>query len=88
MSDPLSEAIGILDLTDTCARTGEDIFMGRSGWIPNLRVFGGQVLGQSLVAAQRTIDGRAIHSLHGYFVRPGDVELPMASAEILTILPS
>ncbi|NQX36623.1 acyl-CoA thioesterase II [Herbiconiux sp. VKM Ac-2851] len=46
--------------------------------MPNGRVFGGQVLAQSLIAATRTVDDdRAVHSLHGYFLRPGD-----ASADI------
>ncbi|MCU1414990.1 MAG: tesB [Microbacteriaceae bacterium] len=76
-TDPLATAINVLNLTDTAARTSEDIFVGTSGWIPTRRVFGGQVLGQSVVAAQRTIEGRRIHSLHGYFVRPGDVGLPI-----------
>src|SRR5258706_3794425 len=43
-----------------------------------LRVFGGQVAGQALVAAGRTVDpSRQVHSLHGYFVRPGDPEEPI-----------
>src|SRR5690606_1564255 len=41
------------------------------------RVFGGQVLGQALGAASATIDGRAVHSLHAYFLRPGDVNAPI-----------
>ncbi|MDQ0313831.1 acyl-CoA thioesterase-2 [Amorphus orientalis] len=44
------------------------------GW---QRVFGGQVIGQSLVAATRTVEGRGVHSLHGYFMRPGDPEVPI-----------
>jgi acyl-CoA thioesterase-2 len=41
-------------------------------------VFGGQVLAQSLVAAMRTVpDDRSVHSMHGYFLRPGDVEQPI-----------
>ncbi len=79
-TDPLSTAIAVLDLTTTSARTSEDIFVGTSGYILTRRVFGGQVLGQSVVAAQRTIEGRTIHSLHGYFVRPGDVDLPITFA--------
>ncbi len=78
MSDPLDGLIAALDLTDTGARTSEDIFTGISQWTPIGRVFGGQVLAQSLVAAQRTIgEGRAVHSLHGYFLRPGDVTQPI-----------
>jgi len=72
MSDPLAGLLSTLDLTDTGARTSEDIFTGPSQWMPLGRVFGGQVLAQSLVAAQRTIDGdRFVHSMHGYFLRPG-----------------
>jgi acyl-CoA thioesterase-2 len=70
--------LAALDLTNTEARTEEDIFIGPSQWMPHGRVFGGQVLAQSLVAAQRTLEpGRIVHSMHGYFLRPGDVELPI-----------
>ncbi|WP_369011327.1 acyl-CoA thioesterase, partial [Escherichia coli] len=49
--------------------------------MPHGRVFGGQVLAQSLVAAQRTIPrDRHVHSMHGYFLRPGNVELPITFA--------
>jgi acyl-CoA thioesterase-2 len=41
------------------------------------RVFGGQVLGQALVAAQRTVTGRICHSLHAYFLRGGDPKVPI-----------
>ncbi len=56
-----------------------NLFRGRSpedGW---QRVFGGQVIGQALVAATRTVDGdgRAAHSLHGYFLLPGDPHTPI-----------
>ena len=55
-----------------------DIFRGtstRSRW---QRVFGGQVAGQALVAAGRTVaDDRRVHSLHSYFVRPGDPTIPI-----------
>jgi len=78
MGDPLSGLIAALDLTDTGARTNEDIFTGPSQWMPQGRVFGGQVLAQSLVAAQRTIDAeRTVHSMHGYFLRPGKVDAPI-----------
>jgi len=54
-----------------------DVFIGRSQPMPHGRVFGGQVLAQSVIAAGRTVadlEGapRRIHSLHGYFLRPGD----------------
>lgn len=78
MTDPLAGFLAALDLTDTGARTREDIFTGPSQWMPGGRVFGGQVLAQSLVAATRTVpDDRSVHSMHGYFLRPGDVELPI-----------
>jgi acyl-CoA thioesterase II len=78
MSDPLAEFLATLDLTDTGARTSEDIFTGPSQWMPHGRIFGGQALAQALVAAQRTIDDdRFVHSMHGYFLRPGDTELPI-----------
>ena len=73
--DPLTGLLGALDLTDTGARTSEDIFTGPSQWTPGGRVFGGQVLAQSLVAAIRTVpDDRPVHSMHGYFLRPGNAE--------------
>ena len=60
--------------------------MGQSQRKPHGRVFGGQVLAQSVIAAGRTVDGvghdgaRPIHSLHGYFVRPGDDRHPIRFA--------
>jgi acyl-CoA thioesterase-2 len=41
------------------------------------RIFGGQVIGQALMAACRTVDGRQPHSLHAYFIRPGDPSIPV-----------
>jgi acyl-CoA thioesterase II len=78
MSDPLSGMLAALDLTDTGARTSEDIFTGPSLPTPIGRVYGGQVLAQSLMAAQRTISpDRTVHSMHGYFLRPGDANQPI-----------
>lgn len=78
MTEPLESLLAALDLTDTGARTSEDIFTGPSQWMPLGRVFGGQVLAQSIVAATRTVaDDRGIHSMHGYFLRPGDVNFPI-----------
>ena len=78
MHAPLEGLLAALDLTDTGARTSEDIFTGPSQWMPQGRVFGGQVLAQSLVAAMRTVpDERHVHSMHGYFLRPGDVNHPI-----------
>ncbi|WP_295033852.1 acyl-CoA thioesterase II [Microbacterium sp. MMO-10] len=65
--------LGILDLGATDARTTEDIFTGASHPMPTGRIYGGQVLGQSIIAAERTMpDGRIPHSMHGYFLRAGD----------------
>ena len=78
MTDPLESMLQALDLTDTGARTSEDIFTGQSQWSPLGRVFGGQVLAQSLVAAMRTTpEDRVVHSIHAYFLRPGNVDLPI-----------
>ncbi len=65
-----------------------DIFIGRSQPMPHGRVFGGQVLAQSVIAAGRTVEDladaghrpRRIHSLHGYFLRPGDSNHPIRFA--------
>ena len=62
-----------------------DVFIGRSQPMPQGRVFGGQVLAQSVIAAGRTVNDledaaerpRRIHSLHGYFLRPGDSNHPI-----------
>lgn len=78
MTDPLASLLSALDIANTRARTNEDIFIGESHWSALGRVFGGQVLAQSLVAAQRTIaEDRFVHSLHGYFLRPGNIDLPI-----------
>ena len=55
-----------------------NIYRGLNRDIGSGRVFGGQVLAQALVAARRTVDGpRECHSLHGYFILPGDLEAPI-----------
>jgi acyl-CoA thioesterase-2 len=72
---------------DTETELGESqaqVFVGRSQPQHRSRVFGGQVLAQSVVAAGRTVEGtagsRPIHSLHAYFVRPGDDHHPIRFA--------
>lgn len=55
----------------------QNLFRGRSPQVGWQRVFGGQVIGQALVAAARTVEDRASHSLHGYFMRPGDPKVPI-----------
>ncbi|GGE28666.1 acyl-CoA thioesterase II [Agaricicola taiwanensis] len=73
MSSAIANLLSILDLEPL----ENNLFRGRSpqsGW---QRVFGGQVIGQALVAAVRTVDGRPPHSLHGYFMLPGDPTVPI-----------
>ena len=66
--------VEILDLE----RLEVDLFRGRSPGEDLQRVFGGQVAGQALVAAGRTVSAeRNVHSLHAYFLRPGDPEVPI-----------
>ena len=72
-TDPVASMLSVIDLSASDARTTEDIFTGQSQSMPLGRVYGGQVLAQSIVAASRTIpDERTVHSMHGYFLRPGD----------------
>ena len=59
----------------TSSSSNTTCIRGRSPKVDWQRVFGGQVIGQALVAAQRTVEPeRHVHSLHGYFMRPGDTE--------------
>jgi acyl-CoA thioesterase-2 len=67
----------LLDLLDLEA-IEVNIFRGRSPSVKRQRVFGGQVAGQALVAATRTVDSEYhVHSLHAYFLRPGDSNIPI-----------
>src|SRR3954467_14633203 len=76
MSSAVQALLEILDLETLEV----NLFRGRSpqsGW---QRVFGGQVIGQALVAACRTVDdvtSRPPHSLHAYFLLPGDPKVPI-----------
>lgn len=54
-----------------------NLFRGASRDIGVPQVFGGQVLGQALVAASKTVEGRIVHSLHAYFLRRGDCNAPI-----------
>ncbi len=72
----IQSLLDLLDLEEPEA----DRFRGHSpafGW---RRVFGGQVVAQALIAAMRTIEDRPVHSLHGYFMRPGDPKIPITFA--------
>lgn len=66
------------------AERGMRVFVGPSQRTPQERVFGGQVLAQCVIAAGRTVADvaptRRIHSLHGYFIRPGDDKHPIRFA--------
>nr|KAF6470653.1 acyl-CoA thioesterase 8 [Molossus molossus] len=57
----------------------EDLFRGRNYWIPkSKRLFGGQIMGQALVAAAKSVsEDVQVHSLHCYFVRAGDPKVPV-----------
>ena len=73
MDETLSDLLELLDLEPIEV----NLFRGvspQTGW---QRVFGGQVLGQALMAALRTVEDRPVHSLHGYFLRPGDPKIPI-----------
>ena len=72
----------VLDLrADGVDERGQDLFVGASQRQPHGRVFGGQVLGQTVVAAGRTVDPeRPVHSMHAYFLRPGDSSEPITFA--------
>ncbi|MFG3438943.1 acyl-CoA thioesterase [Nonomuraea sp. NPDC047897] len=74
MNEALKELLDLLDLE----QIELDIFRGRSPEERIQRVFGGQVAAQALVAAGRTVpDDRSVHSLHAYFIRPGDPSIPI-----------
>lgn len=98
IEDPIDDLLDVLDLTregSTTFHVGTsevgsgsledsegDVFVGRSQPQSHGRVFGGQVLAQSVIAAGRTVEGgeggqRPIHSMHGYFLRPGDDKQPI-----------
>lgn len=66
----------VLDLLNLKAR-GANSFEGGQPGDGALRVFGGQVVAQALVAACRTVDGRLPHSIHAYFVQAGNADLPI-----------
>ena len=73
-SSPMENLLATLDLE----KLEENLFRGTSPQVGWQRVFGGQVIAQALMAAQRTVDAdRFIHSLHAYFMRPGDPLVPI-----------
>ncbi|MGJ5590180.1 acyl-CoA thioesterase [Micrococcus lylae] len=79
-ADPTAMLRGLLELEEAAAHplTGDARFTGITPEQAHGRVFGGQVLSQCLAAAARSVEpGRDAHSLHGYFVRPGDALKPI-----------
>jgi len=77
--DPMATVLRILDVQPVPGEA--DTYTGESVQLPHGRVFGGQVLAQSLLAAGRTApDGRLPHSLHGYFLRAGVLDEPITFA--------
>jgi acyl-CoA thioesterase-2 len=73
MSRAVDDLLAILDLE----QLEHNLYRGRSPQVGWQRVFGGQVIGQALVAASRTVDGRHPHSLHAYFLLGGDPRVPI-----------
>src|SRR5215468_9461196 len=76
MTSAVKDLLAILDLEPIEV----NLFRGRSPQVGWQRVFGGQVIGQALVAACRTVDeiaDRPPHSLHGYFMLAGDPKVPI-----------
>jgi len=69
----LDELLTLLDLEEIDL----NIYRGQNEAGQRGRLFGGQVLSQSLAAAGRTVEGLSAHSLHAYFLRPGDPEIPV-----------
>lgn len=81
MTDPRREMLRTVLEVLELDRVDPDTFTGTSLQKPGGRVFGGQVLAQSLLAAARTVpEDRLPHSVHGYFLRPGDVDEPITFA--------
>jgi acyl-CoA thioesterase-2 len=73
MSTGLIDLLAILDIE----KLEENLFRGVSPKTSWQRVFGGQVIGQAMVAACRTVEGRMPHSMHCYFILPGDPQVPI-----------
>jgi acyl-CoA thioesterase-2 len=67
---------GLLELLDL-EEIDRNIYRGRNERAQRERLFGGQVAAQALAAAGRTVEGRVAHSLHAYFLRPGDPRVPV-----------
>ncbi len=74
MTQVLDDLVALLSLE----QIEENLFRGRSQDLGFRQLFGGQVLGQCISAASQTVEeARHVHSMHGYFLRPGDASLPV-----------
>lgn len=73
MSQPQNELLEILNLE----QIELDLYRGLTPARQGQRIYGGQVVAQALTAAYRTIEGRLCHSMHAYFIRPGDPSIPI-----------
>lgn len=75
----LAELLDLMDVSPLAPSNGRTVFEGGTYTkFPSPQVFGGQVLGQAMMAASRTVDReRLVHSMHGYFLRPGDMHVPI-----------
>jgi len=73
MSEPQNELLEILNLE----QIELDLYRGLTPARQGQRIYGGQVVAQALTAAYRTIEGRLCHSMHAYFIRPGDPSIPI-----------
>ena len=76
MTNPHPDLLGLLDIDQLAA----DLFVAQNPQRGRTRVYGGQVVAQALAAAMATLDdpSRPVHSLHSYFIRPGDESKPIA----------
>jgi acyl-CoA thioesterase-2 len=73
VSAQLDDLLRVLDLE----QIEENVYRGISTIEQRMQVFGGQVAGQALIAAGRTVERGTVHSLHAYFLRPGDTHVPI-----------
>ena len=77
LADPAEQLLSLLDIE----QLEVDLFRGvGAGGETTMRIFGGHVIAQALMAAYRTVPDRVCHSLHAYFIRPGDPKIPVVYA--------
>lgn len=75
---PTQKLLAMLNLAPGGASAHEHVFSALTLTKESPRIFGGQVLAQAIMAAAHTVEGKTLHSLHGYFLRPGDVEADLS----------